>query len=432
MSTVTCGFAQNIISPAGEGIFLDGYGHRLCPMTRVHDDLYVKAAVFSAGHKACFAIVVMDILGVNSEIYMLLTDYISVITGLDRQHVAICGTHTHSGPAGGMIDGLPVNYDYWCHTAQICANTILEAMQSSCECTCRTAVSDRELQLSVNRRGRPFIDRRIKTAVFTGADGKMRGVISTACCHPVINTSLEMSADYPGILTRRALEEYGIPFLFLQGAAGDINPHPDIMAEPARGMERLGNELADAIFQAVAKPGTSRTLHTMRSMYRCAPVPMKPFPALSLVENELRESMKEYTALPWSVEKHYALRRLEWLRHTYHKTAAGESSALCVPFQLFAIGEHIIFVFLPFEVMTNTGNKLESLFTSLGYQPEDIFLISCANSVNGYLIPEEEFAYGGYEVTGTAQWYGLPEFCEASEKGVMDVVMELREELCGR
>lgn len=431
MSTVTCGFSQNVITPPGTGIFLDGYGHRMAPMTRVHDDLYVKTAVFSADHTEFFAIVVMDILGVNAEIYTLLTDYIYLITGLDRQHVSICGTHTHSGPAGGMIDGLPINHDYWCHTAQICADTIREAMQGACVCTCRTAISDRKLLLSVNRRGRPFIDRRIKTVVFTGTDGRMRGVIATACCHPVINTSLEMTADYPAVLTRRALEEYGVPFLFLQGSAGDINPHPDIMADPERGMELLGNELADGIFSSAAKAGRSFDIPSVRSVFCYEKIPMKPFPDPDHAEKNLRDSVDQYTKLPWSLEKHYALRQLEWHRLIRQKAASGESPDLSLPFQVFSVSEHILFVFLPFEVMTATAQKLETFFTGLGYQPENIFIISCSNSVSGYLVPVEEFAVGGYEVSGVAKWYGLPEFCENSEKAVIDVVRHLTMTLKG-
>lgn len=425
MHTIMCGFSQNIITPFGEGIFMDGYGHRMSPASGVHDDLYVKTAVFGTDADDLFAIIVMDILGVNTEIYTLLTDYIYTLTGLDKSQVAICGIHTHSGPASGILAGLPINYDYWCHTAEICSLCILEAIQNMRECTCQTAIADKELLASVNRRNRPFIDRRIKTAVFKDMDGHMIGVISTACCHPVVNTSLELSADYPQILTQRAIEEYHIPFLFLLGTAADINPHPDIMAEPVHGIEILGNELTDGIFNAVRKADIPWKPTFIQHAYKYAEIPMKPFPSLDTIEKNMKESMKTYHGIPWSVKKHYALRELEWHRHIHHKALQGETSELYVPLQIFSIDRQLVFLFLPFEAMTNTGKRIEEFFQSLGYGAENIFVISCANSVNGYLAPPEEFPYGGYEITDAAYWYGLPKCSEHSEPAVIHAIKDL-------
>ena len=167
----------------------------------------------------------MDVCGFNQEIYELITDYIEEITGFDKTCIAVCATHTHAAPAGGILDDLPISYDFWGYTAEICGRTVLEALDNMCECTCSAAVMENGIESSFNRRKRPFIiDRRVKAAVFNGPDGKIRGVISSGCCHPVINTTIEISADYLQVLTRRSIEEHGVPFLFLQGRGADINP----------------------------------------------------------------------------------------------------------------------------------------------------------------------------------------------------------------
>lgn len=424
MKTIKCGFSQCVITPKGDGIFLDGYGHRMSPSSNAHDDLYAKVAVFG-DESDRFAIIAMDILGMNAEVYRLFTDYIETLTGLDKEHTAICGIHSHSGPASGMLEGLPINFDYWCHTAELCAKAIQEATDQMCECTCSSAIADKELTSSVNRRDRPYNDRRIRAAVFKDMNGNLRGVIANANCHPVINTSLEMSADYPQVLTRRTLETYQVPFIFLLGRSADINPHPDLMNNPKEGLEILGNELTDAVFDAVNKSSDGWSADFIKHAYKIGHISMKPFEPLDKMENSYREQMNKYVSLPWSLEKHYELRELEWRRHMLNMAKEGKSPDMNVPFQVFSIGKRMIFVFISFETLTITGNKLEEYLIEQGYEPENIFIVSCANSVNSYLAPFEEFPYGGYEVSGASHWYGLPECSEQTEADVITHFHEL-------
>lgn len=426
MNSIRCGFAQRVITPCGEGIFMDGYGHRMSPAEGLHDDLYAKAAVFGAEESDRFAVIVLDVCGFNAEIYELLTDYIEGITGLDKSHVAVCAIHTHAAPACGVLDGLPISYDFWCHTAELCGRTILDAMDNMCECSCSAAIADSGILSSFNRRNRPFIDRRIKASVFIGQDGNVRGVIASACCHPVINTAMELSADYPQVLTRRSLEEYGVPFLFLQGRGADINPlvPKDMSIDDA--VEKVGKELADGVMNAIAKAERKcKEMSLVRSVYKYALIPMKDFGSLDNVEKDFKSNLQNYLEKPWSLEKHYALRELEWHRKIRGKIKCGEKAEIRVPIQLLEIGKSLVFVFLPFEILTNTGNKIEEILRSMDYEEENIFVIGYANSVNSYLTPLEELPIGGYEVTRAAHWYGLPECGELTEKTVIERVKEM-------
>lgn len=426
MNRVMCGFAQSVITPMGEGIFMDGYGNRMTPAEDVHDDLYVKAAVLGTNTTDYFAIIVLDVCGFNARIYELLTDYLEGITGLDKSNIAICATHTHAAPAGGVLDGLPISDDFWCHTAEICGRAILDAVGRMCECSCSSAIADSGIRSSFNRRKRPFIDQRIKVLVFTGPDGKVCGVISSASCHPVIHTSMELSADYPQVLTRRALEEYGVPFLFLQGRCGDINPlvSEDISIQDA--IEILGGELTDGVLNAVDKAAKSNEpVDYIRSSYKLARIPMKPFKRLEDAKKDYKEKLKDYMDMPWSLDKHYALRELEWYRKISGKIKRGEVADIYAPIQIFIVGKRWIFVFLSFEILTNTGNKIETILRNMGYGEEDIFVIGYANSVNSYLTPVEELDIGGYEVTRASHWYGVPECGEFSEKVVIEEVKDM-------
>lgn len=426
MSSIMCGFSQKIISPSSEGIFMDGYGFRLAPANKTHDDLYVKTVVFKDASEHNFAIITMDNLGLNPDIYQLLTDYIQLLTGYPKEQFSLCSIHSHSAPAAGILDGLPINYDYWCQTAQTCAESILEAEKKLCKCAISASISDKELLSSVNRRNRPYNDRRIKVITFSDEHNVLQGAIASANCHPVINTTQEISADYPQVLTRESLKKYDVPFLFLLGRSADINPEPDIMNMLWDGIEKLGTELADGIFHvtdSTVQPPLSAGF--LLSTYKNIKIPMKPFPSLTQMKENLTNSMGNYKKLTWSKEKHYALRNLEWHRKMYHLAEHDKTPHLYIPIQIFLIDSSIIFIFLPFEIFTITGNKIESFLLSLGYKAENIFVISCSNSVNGYLPPVEEFPIGGYEISDAAHWYGTPEFCEASEPAIIEAVKSL-------
>ncbi len=445
MDGILCGFAQKEITPLGDGIFLDGYGHRMSPAEGVSDPLYVKAAVFgrkeeaegeaeTARQAACqFAIVVLDVCGFHEPIYELLADYVEAMTGLEPGQVAICATHTHAAPACGVLDGLPINWDYWGYAAETAGRTILEAMGKMEPCSCYGAVSDREFVPAHNRRDRPFIDRRMKALVFTGLDGRVRGILASASCHPVIQTSLELSADYPRVLTRRAMEEYGVPCIFLQGRCGDINPSVPEGMGIQEAIERVGSELAEGILSAVDKgAGKGEVPSSVDNCYWKVRIPMKVAPQPEEARRSFEGKLKEYLAQPWSLEKHYAFREAEWHRKRYRSSRCGGDSGLWVPIQMLDMGHRQVFLFLPFEILTSTGNKAEEILGRFGYGEENIFVVGYANCVNGYLAPGEEFALGGYEVTGAAHWYGLPECSEETEKAVLEAVEQMAGEMLGR
>src|SRR5581483_11516612 len=85
-------------------------------------------------------------------------------------------------------------------------------------------------------------------------NGEPIAIIVNATAHPVIRKEREMfSADYPGVV--RNIVENGFPShpvcLFLQGAAGDINPQrPLHMKTEEDGVEQLGRFLGEKALAA--------------------------------------------------------------------------------------------------------------------------------------------------------------------------------------
>jgi hypothetical protein len=60
--------------------------------------------------------------------------------------------------------------------------------------------------------------------LFSAMNGDHIAGILHYACHGVALQSQAISADIPGELARRFEKQTGAPFLFLQGASGDINP----------------------------------------------------------------------------------------------------------------------------------------------------------------------------------------------------------------
>lgn len=431
MSKLICGFSQKIITPVEKGIFLDGYGYRLTPAEGKMDDLYVKVAYFQKGSEQ-YVIAAFDICGLNTDVYNIVTKEIKSLTDIAPDNISLCATHTHSGPASGVLDIVSINYEYWEYIGEICGAAILEAKNNACECKCASAVSDVEFSHTINRRQRPFIDRRIKAMVFTDLNDNIKGVISSANCHPVINMSMDYSADYPSVLTRESLAKYNVPFLFLQGRGADINPNIDPSLGIKNNIEMVGGQLTEGVFNAVDKAVSSLSeINAFKFSSEKVSIPVKGFDNLEQIDDMVKYYTDEYHNQSWGEQKHYSLVELMWYRSQSDMTKNGEKPQIEIPLKVLNIDDKFAFAFFPFELLTATGNKMEEYLISKGYAPANIYTVGYANTVNSYLPPVEEFPIGGYEIGGVrgaaSHWYNLPEYLEQTEGVVLDKMAELFE-----
>ena len=422
-----CGFSQADITPKPEEVYLDGYGHRVTPAEGVRDPLYVKVWAIRSGTDV-FVVVAFDVCGFNNELKERLRGYIKSFTGLIDGQFAICATHTHAGPACGVLQDLPINNIYWNQVALIASETIKKAISSVCEGRLRFEFG-KELMIPFNRRGKDIIDRSVRVCGFFDNGDRLKGVISVANCHPVCNTDMDISADYPAILTKRAAEQYpGVPFIFLQGRGADIDPH--FKGETRTQMhEKLGKEYADSVFYAISTmAGDGLADGSIQSLYKTFEIPMK-YPTYEEIRNGLERYKSEIISVSCDNDRRYAAVELNWHMKALSSVTDKGNISIYTDFQIISIGGAAVFVFIPFELLTATGNKLEGILSKLGYNSKQIFIIGCSNGTNGYLAPSDECVDSGYEISGAAHWYGLPECCAESEKAVIEIVSEMAAEL---
>ena len=430
-NTLRLGFADAIITPPHpEYIYLDGYGFRLSPATEgVRDDLHAKVCAMVDGEKI-FLLFSLDIIGLREDTYRLVTSQITDLTGVKKEDMALSCIHTHAAPASGILDELPIDTDYFAWIGEVCGRAALRAIERACPVSASFAILPEALQTSHNRRGgREVIDRSIRAVAFHNEDGKLCGVLCSAACHAVVNTAYSISADWLAELNKLSTDE--VPYLFLQGRGADINPQLHLKLPIDEMIERLGRELSIPVAQFAANSALGNALvGEITRRYELVRIPMKKMTDLAAVRKEIAIQSEAYRAIsPDDIQKHFVLRQLQWYRHMERMIESGEDFALNVPLQVLAIGKACVFLFVPFELLTLTGNKLEDMFANAGFARETIYVCGYSNMTEGYLAPVEEFEFGGYEVAGAAHWYNIPEASPESEPAVLDWFRKVSKEL---
>ena len=474
MQKLTAGFAQAPFTPAPSDVFMDGYGFRVSPAEGVRDDLYVKVCAIRSGGER-FAIISLDVCGMREDIYDIVTGHITAICGLPRDKMTVCATHTHASVACGLLADLPVNFMLWHHIGVLAGQTVKTAFENAAEGHFIPLQCD-DLRSANNRRnGGGLCDRRVKVIGFYDACGDPAGFIVSASCHPVIRKDMQLSADYPGVLTRDAAQKFpGVPFVFLQGRAADVNPSDMNGVSPDAACERLGGELRDSVFGAIANArvaqergarvcgsnasgakvrstqvadgdtvyGTWNTdafgaivgsadVCALRDGYIRIDVPMKDYPDAGELEKAAFSLRENLYAVRTNRERREPLRKLLWNENALKQVMAGNKrNTLNVPLQIMVISGEAAFIFIPFELLTGTGDSVEEMLTRLGYSADSAMVISYSNGTYGYLAPKGEIPAGGYEIDEAFYWYGLPQCCENSEGAVLDGVRGLIKTVC--
>ena len=420
MHSLKFGFADTVITPENPThVFLDGYGFRMKPAEGIRDDLHAKVMAIVDGDKV-FLLFSLDLIGLRKTSYELISAQITALTGVPRSQMALTAIHTHAAPATGLIDELPIHTDYLAYVGECCGRAALRAIERSTPGSFEFALLPETLHSSYNRRGRDVIDRSIRAAAFRDTDGVLCGVLCSASCHAVINTDYTISADYLSVLNSRSSDD--LPYLFLQGRGADVDPKFEGTLTIDEKIEQLGRELADP----VCRMAEQSTCHAPAVgvpfvQYELVRIPMKPLRDASGLEAEIKAAEERYFAYPpTDIKKHHALRQLQWLRHMLRLVKANETNDITVPLQYLEIPGLCAFAFLPFEVLTLTGDKLEALLMRKGFPKEAVYICGYSNDVEGYLAPEEEFPFGGYEVSRASHWSNISETLPESEKALLD------------
>jgi hypothetical protein len=252
------GVAREVISPP-PGVYLIGYGDRTKGNTGVHDDLTTTALVLDDG-QARVALVACDLLCLNEFI----VDRIRAQVGEGTQ-VVLCCSHTHAGPIAYADRGS--GYARWTYmktlverivrAVQRATTALVPAELAWCQAEADVAVNRRERQpdggvvIGVNPAGP--VDRSVGVLRVRSADGGPLATVVNFACHGTVlgPDNLLVSADWIGAMRPRVEEALGGLTLFLQGAAGNLNPdYAWGQGDPWEALRFLGERVADRVIAA--------------------------------------------------------------------------------------------------------------------------------------------------------------------------------------
>ena len=245
------------------GVRMYGYGARGRNVsTGVHDPLYAKAIVLDDGARTV-AWVALDLGYADKPLTRDVRAAVSEALGFDD--VFLTASHTHSGPA--FVADFPTAASPWvAELRRKIAGAVVEAYGARREV--RMGVAWGQVDLGHNRRrvradgtvemfwenreGVPTspVDPAVAVVAFDTPDGEPVATLINLAIHPVVlgPDNLDYSADFPGAMNALVERRVGGLAIFLQGAAGDINPFWDKtpLDEGAREQTRRMGEAAGA------------------------------------------------------------------------------------------------------------------------------------------------------------------------------------------
>lgn len=391
--------------------------------TGVRDDLMATAFVLGTGDghdgAAQFALVCCDLLSLTSDVIDRIRVAVRERTGISNDAVLVATSHTHYGPTIGG-NGLTVSgessplvgpyVDNLVHT--ITGAVVMAASQLT---PSRLLFGRGAVSVGVNRREHkngtvilgqnpegPF-DPTVRVLRVDTTDGRPLASVLNYACHPVSlgGACTEMSADFPGVARRLMEDDTGAMCLFLQGAAGDINPL--LMGPQWNHLTRLGLPLGAEGIRAFwgAEPIQVTPSIPIRQRALMLP-PMLPGSeqdALSRI-GEL-EQRQEYVSAnrPGSSEAYWIKSRLSQLRRGL-AVLRKEGEPIMVPAEISAValGPEVGLITAPGEIFSEIGQRIvyRSAF------PET-FYAGYTNGMINYVPTRSAYPEGGYEVTHGCQ-----------------------------
>jgi hypothetical protein len=370
-----------ITPPLTVGILMSSVEQRWAPFEGVRTPLYARCVVLEQGGRRV-ALVSLELLGLSDRAvggYAAFKARVAAAAGhgFMANDVILTSTHTHSSPSSlGLTDLYRTpQFQNWLDTlVQQIGRAIEQALIRAVPC--RLAVGLTEVAgLAIHRRIHTVdgivlshpppppekvlsragaIDPGVRVGAFLDTHDRPVALIVNATCHPVYEMCIpQVSGDYPGEMSAALEQEHpGAVALFLNGAAGNINP--PTVSSGAEEAGRHGRRLAAAVEGLLAQ--------------------LRPVeePALALARGSVDIAAR---------------------------TVTGEAAAAPLHVELAAlrVGD-ARFLFIPGEPFVETGLAVYAAspdrFTVVAGYAEDWI---------GYIPTDEALAEGGYE-TGPGAW----------------------------
>jgi len=426
------GICETDITPP-LGVWMCGYAFRPTGCVAIHDPLYARAIVLDNGQESV-AILAMDLLGLDFDVVDRVRSGISGETGLKPESILLNATHTHGGPnvreftAMGSRD--PAYID------MLVRKLVSIAKQARNQMTPASfAYGTAPVQIGVNRRqvtsntGKSVIgmnpagpvDPVVAAVVVQDSRGLPRALLFCHACHPTTlgGENLEITADFPGYACAEIRRQNpGVMPFFLQGCAGNINPHPRGAFEHA---QSHGLTLADAAQEAMESADPLDSEHLSYREVSVA-LPLIPPPPVQICRKRLSELAQNVEKEKQGGHKGRVLHAEGLLAFAEHemKIASSDQPVLNRPFAIQALnigGTRLIG--MPGEMFVQYQLDFKRQCTS------PVVPLAYTNGVHGYVPTAADYPLGGYEVDAAYKYYGTLMYAPESEGLIRETAYDL-------
>ena len=227
-------------------------------------DLWATALALADGTTTAL-ILDIDIQILTNERADQIRAAVSDATGMPRENIRACATHTHSGPVpyqSWIEKGFELVEPWFADVARGCAEASMEAIAHLQPVEVRVGRGD--CRINANRRcvapdGERFLgvnpdgpcDHEVNVVRFDTAHSStpVATLVNYACHATIMGPANRLiTPDYPGAMKRVVEQAVGGRCLFLQGSAGNVGPVQGFQADP-----RVYRQLGAVLGHEVAK-----------------------------------------------------------------------------------------------------------------------------------------------------------------------------------
>jgi neutral ceramidase len=402
------GAAKTVITPS-ELMWMSGYGSRDKHAEGTLHDLWAKALVLEDPSGEKLLLITLDLVGIDRTTSQEICRRLEKNHGLRRSQIALCMSHTHTGPVVGRnlmamysLDDMQLAMVDRYTTFLI--DSIDAVTRKAFESMAPAALSYGEghATFAVNRRTnreadvpalresgelKGPVDHAVPVLAVKDANGKLLAVVTGYACHATVLSFYQWSGDWPGFaqieIEKRHPECIA---LFWAGCGADQNPLPRRTVELA---ESYGQQLAAAA-EDVLQHSLKEVSGKIHSVYQEIDLAFAELPSVEQIEADAKGGDR------------YLAGRAKQLLSTIE--AHGKlSQTYPYPVQIWAIGNDVSMVILGGEVVVDYSLRLRHELAG-----SNIWVAGYSNDVMAYIPSARVLQEGGYEGATAMIYYGLP------------------------
>ena len=389
---------------------MSGYGGRKGPFKGIHDDIFIRVIAFSDGKNKA-AIITADLIVIKTSYWEKVTTRIQQEIGIPRENIILCATHTHGGPSPAYrySSPSPEVIAYTNEMTEKLISAVKEAVSNLKPAQIGAGIG--ECKLNINRRarrpdgtmtiGRNFdgpADHEVGVVRMDDISDNPIAIFINWPCHGTITTGRNylITSEWPGATAEFVEKEFGNKIIaqVTAGASGDINP---LFRADMENIDAFGPRGEVEITGIILGKEVQRVTERIKT------------------SPEGRISASQRVVSLQGKEELTPVRNNEQITTDLPK---GDKSSPEIEIRLsvLKIGQ-IIFIGVSGEVMNEIGVKTKEL-SPYKYT----FMITNCNGSSGYLVTDEAYEEGGYEVRSTRVKSG-------AEKAIIENLLEMINEL---